>query len=156
MSQAQTSIQDILIYFAQNLENMKDWPDKAIIMDLTAITENNINYAYNFVNIIISRLISPQTHSSYKLPMFYLMDSIMKHVGGPFAALFSKHFIDIFPISVQNLHESDRKKLLFLIGTWDERKLLPPDLLQNMKENVLKPAQVRFISQYNNILLLYL
>ena len=136
------NIQDLLMYFTQNLENMKDWPDKAIIMDLTSITEHNINFAHNFVNIVISRLISPQTHSSYKLPMFYLMDSIMKHVGGPFAALFSKHFIDIFPISVHNLHESDRKKLLFLIGTWEERKLLPPELLLNMKETILKQAQV--------------
>lgn len=131
---------DALVYFTQHLESMKDWPDKAIIMELTGITERNIDYAFNFVNIIISRLMSSQTHSTYKLPMFYLVDSIMKNVGGPFAALFGKHFYDIFSVTISGLHDTDRKKLDFLIGTWEERKILPADLLLLMRQTVHKPV----------------
>lgn len=137
-----------MVYFTQHLESMKDWPDKAIIMELTGITERNIDYAFNFVNIIVSRLMSSQTHSTYKLPMFYLVDSIMKNVGGPFAALFGKHFYDIFGVTISGLHDTDRKKLDFLIGTWEERKILPTDLLLLMRQTVQKPviaAHVRVI-----------
>jgi len=134
-----TSVEDALVHFTQHLESMKDWPDKAIIMELTGITERNIDFAFNFVNIIVSRLMSSQTHSSYKLPMFYLVDSIMKNVGGPFAALFGKHFYDIFGVTISGIHDTDRKKLDFLIGTWEERKILPADLLLLMRQTVHKP-----------------
>jgi len=33
-----TSVEDALVHFTQHLESMKDWPDKAIIMELTGIT----------------------------------------------------------------------------------------------------------------------
>lgn len=30
----------------------------------------------------VERLVNAKTNSAYKLPLFYLIDSIMKHVGG--------------------------------------------------------------------------
>lgn len=136
------NLEDALNAFTLNLERLKDWPDKIIIMELTAITEKNINFAFHFANIIIARLVDDRTHTSYKLPVFYLIDSVMKHVGGPFAALFGKHLSDQYVIAVRNLHEKDRKHLDFLLGTWEERKLLPGDLIAKMKHLLSKLTAV--------------
>ena len=82
-----------LIAFVNRLETMKDWPDKLLITELTAFGETYIQSAYEISHIIVARLINASTNISYKLPMFYLIDSIMKNVGGPYAALFGKVFL---------------------------------------------------------------
>ena len=69
------------------LESLKG-PDADIIKSLTDYTHNNFKYAYEFASDIGRRLIT--CNLSYKLPVCYLMDSIMKRVGGPFAEYFSK------------------------------------------------------------------
>jgi len=90
----------IISAFEQKLSCLKDWPDKFIIYDITKFAEEYIVYAGYFyleihtylgtnwilfsyiVNMIAAKCIDPQTNITYKLPLFYLMDSIMKHVGG--------------------------------------------------------------------------
>ena len=109
-----SSLEESLSVFIGNVEKLKDWPDKVIIMELTAITEKNINFAFHFANILMARLANDHTHASYKLPLFYVVDSIMKHVGGPYAALFGKHFSDSYMLAVCDMQEKDRKKLDFL------------------------------------------
>lgn len=120
--------------FIQKLEGLKDWPDKVVIMELTAITEKNIGFAEHFAKIIMARLTNEQTHSSYKLPMFYVIDSIMKHVGGPFSVIFGKLFAEGYVKAVFDLHEKDRNRLAFLLNTWDERMFIASDLLNRMKQ----------------------
>jgi len=44
--------EEVLFHFASKLESLKDWPDKLIIMELTAFTEASISIAPHFVNIV--------------------------------------------------------------------------------------------------------
>ena len=72
------------------------WPDKNIILDLTAFCERNIAISLHLSDIIIARIIDPATDVTHKLPIFYLIDAVMKHVGGPYPALFSRHLAEVF------------------------------------------------------------
>ena len=45
-------VDQVLFHFKAKLESLKDWPDKLIIMELTAFTEASIAIAPHFVNII--------------------------------------------------------------------------------------------------------
>ena len=46
--------------------------------------------------MIVARIIDPATEVGHKLPIFYLIDAVMKHVGGPYPALFSRHLAEVF------------------------------------------------------------
>ena len=72
------------------------WADKNIILDLTAFCERNIAISLHLSDIIIARIIDPATDVTHKLPIFYLIDAVMKHVGGPYPALFSRHLAEVF------------------------------------------------------------
>jgi hypothetical protein len=72
------------------------WPDKNIILDLTAFCERNISISLHLSDMIIARIIDPATDVNYKLSIFYLLDAVMKHVGGPYPALFSRHLAEVF------------------------------------------------------------
>ncbi len=72
------------------LDSLRDWPDKIIITEATGIANVCIQSAHEVTSTIMSRLINPNLNASYKLPIFYLIDSIMKTVGGPYAAMFAK------------------------------------------------------------------
>lgn len=136
----QANPQDVVAQFAAVLEQLKDWPDKEMILSLTAMAEHNINLAAFFVEIVIARLVNPATNSSYKRPIFYLIDSIMKHVCGPFPFMFAKQFNEAYPAVLKDIHAKvDRDKLIFLLSTWGERKFLPDDLLEKMKYVLANP-----------------
>jgi hypothetical protein len=122
--------------FIQRLDGLKDWPDKGAITELSAITERNIGFAEHFAKILVAKLTDPRTHSTYKLPIFYVIDSIMKHVGGPFAVLFGTYFNECYPQAVSELHEKDRNKLTFLLDTWGERRFMSLELLAKMKSAI--------------------
>ncbi len=82
---------EILYEFETLLALLKEHPDKKLILDLTKICEHYVSLAEPLSDMIIARIIDPVIPPNWKLPIFYLLDSVMKHVGGPFAALFSRH-----------------------------------------------------------------
>ena len=90
------NIDAILADFEASLHLLKEHPDKKLILDLTKCCERNVSVSPHLADIIIARIIDPATNISWKLPIFYLLDSIMKHVGGPFPMLFSKHLAAVF------------------------------------------------------------
>jgi hypothetical protein len=91
-----TNVDRLLADFETKFHHLKDFPDRAIILDLTAFCELHIEIAPHLADIIIARIIDPNTNLGYKLPIFYLIDAIMKHVGGPYPALFSRHLGEVF------------------------------------------------------------
>ena len=119
--------------FSSLLDRLKDWPDKNIIDDLTRIAGLDINLAPQVSSTMISKLTSGSLNSSYKLPLFYVMDSIMKRIGGPFPLLFSKFLFETYSFLFGDLLEKDRGKLGFLLDTWLERQLMPADLVSKIK-----------------------
>lgn len=135
----------IIFEYKRRVLELRDWPDRDIINALTKLSREYINLAHIFTDVIVRTLIDSSTFSSYKKPLFYLIDSLMKNVGGPYAAFFTKQFADVYDLTVKDLPDEDRTKLNFLFGTWEERNFFPSDLLVKMKYQLMKP-RVSFIA----------
>ena len=126
---------------------MTSHPDKNLIMELTKSAEEHIDAAPYIANVVVARVIDPATPASHKLPVFYLIDSIMKNVGGPYAFLFSKHISDVYARAANEVSAREREKLKFLVTTWDERKFFPQEVIQKMQAHVPAPVQSQPVQQ---------
>jgi hypothetical protein len=87
---------EVLQEFELLFSILKEHPDKKLILDLTKMCERHVVLSTPLSDMIMARIIDPLTPSGWKLPTFYLIDSVMKHVGGPFPMLFSRHMMAVF------------------------------------------------------------
>ena len=127
---------DISNTIAYYVRELRDFPDGNIIQHVTQLSMQHISSASQIVDVITSTLVDQRTPPTYKKPLFYLIDSILKKAGGPYNYLFQQRFQTAFPSMVVNISAEDRKKLDFLFGTWSERKLFPDDFLMRLKSQL--------------------
>lgn len=79
---------------------------------------------------------------SYKLPLFYLIDSILRSVAGPYVHLFGSHLTVLFKTAVDGgMEEKDRARLDYLLSTWERRGMLRSDVLTSMR-NIIGARRV--------------
>ena len=151
---------EVLQEFELLISILKEHPDKKLILDLTKMCERHVVLSTPLSDMIIARIIDPLTPLNWKLPIFYLIDSVMKHVGGPFPMLFSRHMMAVFQRAYDEVHllhgrlpfssrqnpppflcpqmpQKEKDRLDFLLGTWEERQLLPGELLAGMRRMVV-------------------
>lgn len=129
-------VQGVISQFDAVFSHLQAYPDRAIILELSKMAEIHVDSAYFLVNLIVARVIDPKTIVSWKLPMFYLIDSIMKNVGGPYAALFGKHIAEAYIRTIDEMSIPEKEKLIKLLVTWEERQLLLPEILMKMRNHV--------------------
>lgn len=119
------------------LDGLKEHPDKLIIDELTNITikRENLPYGKNFTDLIINKLATTPV-PSFRLPMFYLIDSIMKKTGGPYYELFGKALFESYTSALPDVPVSDRPKFEKLFDTWVERKFFSVNLINILKSHI--------------------
>uniref|UniRef100_H2Z1L4 CID domain-containing protein n=1 Tax=Ciona savignyi TaxID=51511 RepID=H2Z1L4_CIOSA len=84
---------------------------------LTVLAEENVNHASEIAMIIKKQLyVVPLKR---KLPVLYLMDSIVKNFGGHYRKLFSQSLVDIFLNVFDKADGKIRGDLYKLRSTWD-------------------------------------
>ncbi|XP_066967762.1 pre-mRNA cleavage complex 2 protein Pcf11-like isoform X1 [Macrobrachium rosenbergii] len=89
---------------------------KPLITMLTMLAEENLTHASVIVRVIEEQI---QT-SNIKLPLMYLIDSILKNVGKDYIKLFAQNIINTFTFVFEKSDEKTRKKLYELRHTWNE------------------------------------
>ena len=87
--------------FERNFSRLRDWPERKVINDLTAFLDHNYNFAASLVDIIIAKLVSPTTNQAFKVPVFYLIDSIITKIKDPYVQIFTPHIIELFKITYE-------------------------------------------------------
>lgn len=137
---------DVFAEFSYRVDELQDYPNRDLIVRLTQLALENVMMSEKLGNVVMAKLIHPQTLSTYKKPLFYVVDSILKKVGGPFPAYFENALAEHFPRTVQDINEDDRRKLDFLFGTWEERQVLSLGLLAKMR-HLLKQQPVGLFIQ---------
>eukprot|EP01041_Mallomonas_annulata_P001448 gene1448-2788_t len=151
--------------YEYRLTKLRIWPDRNIIFDLTKFAEVNQKIANHIADILISRIIDvrcntdtesiPLTNLALKVPLFYLVDSILKNVGGPYVSLFSSHIVEVYRRVFDELNEKDKARLDYMLSTWEQRRILPKDFLLAMRSHIgarivcipIPPPAQRFRSQ---------
>ncbi|GIY19389.1 pre-mRNA cleavage complex 2 protein Pcf11 [Caerostris extrusa] len=85
---------------------------------LTMLAEDNQKFAPLIVDTIVKHIHSVQP--DLKLPSLYLVDSIMKNIGGQYITLFCKCIVTVFTTVFSKVEEATRSSLFKLRQTWNE------------------------------------
>uniref|UniRef100_A0A7N6BLR2 Pre-mRNA cleavage complex 2 protein Pcf11 n=1 Tax=Anabas testudineus TaxID=64144 RepID=A0A7N6BLR2_ANATE len=123
--------------YQSSLEDLT-FNSKPHINMLTILAEENLNFAKDIVAIIEAQI--TKAPSAEKLPVLYLVDSIVKNVGGEYLAVFAKNLITSFICVFEKVDENTRKSLFKLRSTWDDVFPLKKLYALDVRVNSLDPA----------------
>ncbi|XP_069495971.1 pre-mRNA cleavage complex 2 protein Pcf11 [Ambystoma mexicanum] len=123
--------------YQSSLEDLT-FNSKPHINMLTILAEENLPFARDIVALIEAQIAKAPT--AEKLPVMYLMDSIVKNVGREYLDAFSKNLVSTFVNVFEKVEENTRKSLFKLRSTWDE--IFPSKKLYalDVRVNSLDPA----------------
>ncbi|XP_078143008.1 pre-mRNA cleavage complex 2 protein Pcf11 isoform X2 [Centroberyx gerrardi] len=128
--------------YQSSLEDLT-FNSKPHINMLTILAEENLHFAKDIVAIIEAQI--SKAPPSEKLPVLYLVDSIVKNVGGEYLAVFAKNLVTSFICVFEKVDENIRKSLFKLRSTWDDvfplKKLYALDVRVNSQDSAwpIKP-----------------
>ncbi|XP_055310468.1 uncharacterized protein LOC129573660 isoform X4 [Sitodiplosis mosellana] len=105
---------------------------KPLINMLTMLAEENIEHGQTIVDAVEQRI--AKVEPDLKLPILYLIDSIVKNVGGVYIKYFSQTIVKIFIGAFEKVNEDIRKKMFALRQTWND--VFPPAKLYTLDVKV--------------------
>nr|XP_020489062.1 LOW QUALITY PROTEIN: pre-mRNA cleavage complex 2 protein Pcf11 [Labrus bergylta] len=123
--------------YQSSLEDLT-FNSKPHINMLTILAEENLHFAKDIVAIIEAQI--SKAPSAEKLPVLYLVDSIVKNVGGEYLAVFAKNLITSFICVFEKVDENTRKSLFKLRSTWDDVFPLKKMYALDVRVNSVDPA----------------
>ncbi|KAM4726808.1 pre-mRNA cleavage complex 2 protein Pcf11 [Anableps anableps] len=133
----QTAREDACREYQSSLEDLT-FNSKPHINMLTILAEENTQFAKDIVAIIEAQI--SKAPAAEKLPVLYLVDSIVKNVGGEYLEVFAKNLIASFICVFEKVDENTRKSLFKLRSTWDEVFPLKKLYALDVRVNSLDPA----------------
>lgn len=123
--------------YQSSLEDLT-FNSKPHINMLTILAEENLQFTKDIVAIIEAQI--AKAPSAEKLPVLYLVDSIVKNVGGEYLEVFAKNLVTSFICVFEKVDENTRKSLFKLRSTWDEIFPLKKLYALDVRVNSLDPA----------------
>ncbi|XP_014389642.1 PREDICTED: LOW QUALITY PROTEIN: pre-mRNA cleavage complex 2 protein Pcf11-like [Myotis brandtii] len=123
--------------YQSSLEDLT-FNSKPYINMLTILAEENLPFAKEIVSLIEAQ--TAKAPSSEKLPVLYLMDSIVKNVGREYLTAFTKNLVATFICVFEKVDENTRKSLFKLRSTWDKIFPLKKLYALDVRVNSLDPA----------------
>ncbi len=109
--------------YKEMVEDLGTFPDKVKINTLSMVAEDHAESFRNaelIYNIIRASLISMAVHCDRKLPLVYLVDSILKNVKGEFIPIVEKDAANWIPVVYRALPEEKRAKLEKVWNLWNK------------------------------------
>ena len=83
--------------FRAKADQMGEFPDKIIINALTGTaTRHRDDMAQPITNLLESMIVDPNHPAKHKLPICFLVDSIVKNITDPYAELFESGLVRWF------------------------------------------------------------
>ncbi|KAJ3130367.1 hypothetical protein HK098_002596 [Nowakowskiella sp. JEL0407] len=110
---------------------------KPIINNLTIIAHENIAASSVIVQTIEDQIRNAQPKQ--KLPVFYLLDSICKNVGGVYLTRFAQNLVRTFKVAYDAVDHDDRQRMAKVLVTWWNTggvSLFPPLVLHQIEDIV--------------------
>ncbi|XP_048838570.1 pre-mRNA cleavage complex 2 protein Pcf11 [Brienomyrus brachyistius] len=123
--------------YQSSLEDLT-FNSKPHINMLTILAEENLHFAKDIVAIIEAQI--AKAPAPEKLPVLYLVDSIVKNVRDEYLAVFAKNIVNSFILVFEKVDENTRKSLFKLRSTWDEIFPLKKLYALDVRVNAVDPA----------------
>ncbi|NXK85630.1 PCF11 protein, partial [Formicarius rufipectus] len=124
--------------YQSSLEDLT-FNSKPHINMLTILAEENVKICFCCTKLL-SFFLLLQAPASEKLPVMYLMDSIVKNVGREYLTAFTKNLVATFICVFEKVDENTRKSLFKLRSTWDDIFPLKKLYALDVRVNSLDPA----------------
>ncbi|KAF9121705.1 hypothetical protein BGW39_010331 [Mortierella sp. 14UC] len=114
---------------------------KPIITSLTISAGENVSVSKVIVQTIEERLRTAPANQ--KLPALYLIDSIIKNVGGPYLNLFARTIVTLFLDAYAVVDSSAKASFEKVLGTWPNwnTQLFPKELIAKIEHGVRSMRQ---------------
>lgn len=133
-------MQEQLEEYRELLEELGNHADKVTINLLTMVAEDNasdLRSASSLYNCIRELLISPTIHPERKLPLVYVIDSILKNVKQHFISLIEIDALTWIPVVYTTLDKhpntkAQKVKLRKVIQTWKDFQVFQLESVQKM------------------------
>ncbi|XP_014281579.1 pre-mRNA cleavage complex 2 protein Pcf11 [Halyomorpha halys] len=111
---------------------------KPLINMLTMLAEDYIEHAPTIVRAVEAHL--QKVNGDVKLPVLYLIDSIVKNVAKEYVSLFTQNIVSTFCTVFEQVDEKTRSQMFKLRQTWNE--VFPPKKLYALdaRVNAIDPA----------------
>lgn len=126
----------VLSDFDRNLSALT-FNSKPVITTLTMIAGKFRNLGPIFVQKIEQAIL--QAQPSQRLPRLYLIDSIIKNVGQPYASMFTPKILVLFCSTYASSPPNSREPMLHLMRTW--KGYFPSQVLVAIEQRL---AQIRY------------
>jgi len=92
---------------------------KPLINVLTMLAEENSDYGQVIVQVICDRI--KKVNVDQKMPALYLLDSILKNIGGNYVTIISKYIVEVFCHTFESANDERKRMQLFkLRNTWTQ------------------------------------
>ncbi|KAF9391860.1 hypothetical protein BGX21_011173 [Mortierella sp. AD011] len=116
---------------------------KPIITSLTIAAGENVLVCKIIVQIIEDRMRSAPANQ--KLPTLYLIDSIIKNVGGPYVNLFGRSIVSLFLDAYAVVDSAAKASFEKVLGTWPNwnTQLFPRDTIASIERELQSMHQQR-------------
>ncbi|KAG7396835.1 hypothetical protein PHYBOEH_001648 [Phytophthora boehmeriae] len=125
-----TEIQALLAQFDDKINQMKDYPAKDTINTLTMLAERS-QFAPEIVSFLETKI--HRVAPNCKLPIFYLTDSILKNVRGPYLTLFAGKVVQLYCNCVRQVSGKDLRRFIHVLNTWETTKMFNKDAIVQMR-----------------------
>ncbi|EDV24606.1 uncharacterized protein TRIADDRAFT_56575 [Trichoplax adhaerens] len=108
---------------------------KPVINVLTILADENKEFATHIVRILEGRL--REVNIEMKLPVLYLIDSIVKNIGGQYRELFTQNLVSNFFHVFNQANDKVKHSLCKLRNTWEG--VFPPKKLKALDNKMREP-----------------
>lgn len=109
--------------YKEMVKDLGTFPDKVKINSLSMVAEDHAESSRNaaaIYNVIRESLISTDVHCDRKLPLVYVVDSILKNVKGKFIPIVENDAAEWVPVVYRELPEDKRVKLEKVWNLWNK------------------------------------
>ncbi|KAJ6240960.1 pre-mRNA cleavage complex ii [Anaeramoeba flamelloides] len=113
--------------------------EESQIQALTDLAKDNIEFSREIAKLIINRIKTAQPE--YKLLSLYLLDNIIKTIGGDFIQYFQKDLVRLFSNVLESANNKTTQQLIHLVTTWSDYKCFDAKYLKVIQKKLLRKSQ---------------
>eukprot|EP00752_Nemacystus_decipiens_P001905 g1835.t1 len=132
------TIEQYLALFRNKAEQMGEFPDKVIINALTGTAERHReDKAQGITTVLQNMLVDPNHPAKHKLPICYLVDSIVKNISDPYADLFEVGLTHWFCTAYDAVDDKSKRHLARVLATWEVQSIFSADKRKEIQRHIL-------------------